>query len=65
MRIRVAKPSMTAALLASLAVVASACASPGASAPAASGGAQVVQTAATGDACTFDKYNGAASRSST
>ena len=31
---------------------------PGASGPAGSGGAQVVQTAATGDACTFDKYNG-------
>ena len=36
-----------------------ACASPGATAPAGSGGQQVVQTAAAGDKCTADKYNGA------
>ncbi len=57
MRIRVADLSKASALLAVAAVVA-ACASPGASAPAASGGEQVVQTAAAGEACTFDKYNG-------
>jgi ribose transport system substrate-binding protein len=38
--------------------VAAACASPAASAPAASGGQQVVQTAAAGETCTSDKYNG-------
>jgi len=46
------------AVAASIAVV-SGCASPGTSAaPGASGGQQVVQTAAAGDKCTFDKYNG-------
>ena len=57
MRIPVASCPKLAGLIASLTVVA-ACASPGASAPAASGGAQVVQTAAAGEACTVDKYNG-------
>ena len=57
MRIPVASLPKLAGLMASL-MVAAACASPGASAPAASGGAQVVQTAAAGEACTFDKYNG-------
>lgn len=36
-----------------------ACASPGSTAPAGTGGQQVVATAAAGDKCTFDKYNGA------
>ena len=57
MRIPVASLPKLAGLLATLAVGA-ACASPGASGPAGSGGEQVVQTAAAGDACTFDKYNG-------
>ena len=57
MRIPVANLPKVAGLMAIL-VVAAACASPGASAPAASGGQQVVQTAAAGEACTFDKYNG-------
>jgi ABC-type sugar transport system substrate-binding protein len=38
--------------------VVSACSSPGAAAPSGSGGQQVVATAAAGDTCTFDKYNG-------
>ena len=56
MRIPVANLPKAAGLMA-IVVVAAACASPGASAPAASGGQQVVQTAAAGEACTFDKYN--------
>ena len=58
MRVRIANPPMGALLLAGVTFAAAGCATPAASAPAASGGAQVVQTAAAGDVCTFDKYNG-------
>lgn len=59
MRVRsVARFSPGPALVAAAIVVAG-CSTPGAaSAPAGSGAAQVVQTAAAGEACTFDKYNG-------
>src|SRR3954469_2637626 len=59
MRIPVATLPKLAGLMASLTVAAACAATPGASAPAGSGGAQVVQTAAAGEACTFDKYNSA------
>ena len=55
MRIRVAKPSMTAALLASLAVVASACASPGVLRASRQRGSAGRPDGAVGAACTFDK----------
>ena len=59
MRLRIAGYAKAGPLFAGLAIAVAACASPGASAPAGSGGQQVVQTAATGSTCTFDKYNGA------
>src|SRR3954451_3266463 len=59
MRIPVATLPKLAGLMASITVAAACAATPGASAPAGSGGAQVVQTAAAGEACTFDKYNSA------
>jgi galactofuranose transport system substrate-binding protein len=58
MSVRVSRHWKAAPVIAGIAVVVSACASPGApSAPVGSGGQQVVQTAAAGDTCTFDKYN--------
>jgi len=60
MRVRVASHARTGPLLVGVVLILAACASPGSSAsPAGSGGAQVVQTAAAGVACTNDKYNGA------
>ena len=63
MRVRIATYAKAGPLFAGLAVAIAACASPGASAPAGSGGQQVVQTAAAGATCTFDKYNGRRRRS--
>ena len=60
MRLRVASHSRTVPVLAGVVLILAACTSSGSSAsPAGSGGAQVVQTAAAGEACTNDKYNGA------
>ncbi|MFL5642735.1 MAG: ABC transporter substrate-binding protein [Chloroflexota bacterium] len=59
MRIRVPSSAKAGPILAGVAIVVAACASSGSSsAPSGSGGAQVVQTAAAGEACTNDKYNG-------
>ena len=60
MRIRVISYPKVVPILAGVALMVAACSSPGSSsAPTGSGGAQVVQTAAAGEACTSDKYNGA------
>jgi ribose transport system substrate-binding protein len=59
MNVRVFGYSKSSPFIASLLVAVAACASPGSTAPAGSGGQQVVQTAAAGDKCTFDKYNSA------
>src|SRR3954453_19451457 len=59
MRVRVPSSATIGPILAGIAVLVAACAGSGSSsAPSGSGGAQVVQTAAAGEACTNDKYNG-------
>ncbi len=59
MRIRVPSTAKAGPILAGIAVMFAACSGAASSAaPSGSGGAQVVQTAAAGAACTSDKYNG-------